>query len=133
MTVSIAVQSDGESVLLVAAGSLTSEELLQANRAFFSSHMEAFRRCRTWLSDYSEASLDAVSREVIEELAYIAVGASRENRDLLVALIVPRDLPFGLARMWEALSDGTGWKTKAFRSEAEAREWLEVETSARRS
>ena len=41
-----------------------------------------------------------------------------------VAIIVNDLAAFGMARMQEMLNEGAGLETRAFRSEAEARDWL---------
>ena len=37
----------------------------------------------------------------------------------------PTDLGYGLSRMWEVLSDQSGWEMQIFRSRAEAERWIQ--------
>lgn len=41
-----------------------------------------------------------------------------------VALVAPKDLLFGMARMWEMQVERPGWTTHAFRTRGEAEAWL---------
>lgn len=43
----------------------------------------------------------------------------------LVAIVSPRDLGYGLGRMWEALVDQLGWETMTFRSCVETEHWIQ--------
>jgi hypothetical protein len=44
--------------------------------------------------------------------------------NMLVAIAAPRDYAFGMARMWQAFVEDTGWNTAVFRSRAAASDWL---------
>lgn len=112
-----------------AEGPLSGEALVAENRRFFDEEMEAFRACRTWLSNYGPADLSGVKAEHLRELAEISLDVAKQNPDLLVAIVAPADLTFGLSRMWESLADEAHWRTQVFREEDEARAWLVRETS----
>ncbi|HEY6304340.1 MAG TPA: hypothetical protein VIX14_14890 [Terriglobales bacterium] len=46
---------------------------------------------------------------------------------LVTAVVVPSDCGFGMARMWEILTERPGWSARAFRSRPEAEVWLRDE------
>ena len=61
-------------------------------------------------------------------------GIVAENRvtaqaapSVIVAVAAPHDHLFGMARMWEALADQTGWTIRVFRARQEALAWLRAE------
>ena len=65
--------------------------------------------------------LDILTSFLEETLVVLDVGD-----DLTVAIATRPDLMFGLARAWEGLVTATGWKTMAFRSRTEAKQWLDA-------
>ncbi len=121
---SIEIQEDGVTVHLVASGSITGRELVEANEAFFGASLESFRRCRFWISDYSAADLAEVDGPSLRRVSEISLDAARSNPDLAVAIVAGADLAFGFARMWEAFSSETGWRVRVVRGPEEAQRWI---------
>ena len=78
------------------------------------------------LSDVSDADLRLVTVEGITKLAelteaaYIDAGVSEYK----TAVYSPKDLPFGLARMYEALTTNSPESVQVFRDREEALRWL---------
>jgi hypothetical protein len=70
----------------------------------------------------SAAALRAFSEFVQEEFKGTAASPK-------VAVIAPRSVSFGLARMYEALSDGVPWEFVVFRAADAALAWLRVPES----
>jgi len=50
--------------------------------------------------------------------------AQNATPGVLCAVAAPRDLGFGLARMWQVLAEKTKWETMVLRSRAEAEAWI---------
>jgi hypothetical protein len=99
-------------------------DLLEENRIMFFEQTSLFRRCRFWLADFTNSDLAEVSGEDIRALRAIAAEAAALCPELAVAIVAPEDLQFALGRMWSTLTEGTGWRTSAFRSSADACRWL---------
>ena len=60
-----------------------------------------------------------------EEIRQIAAHAKSALPDAVcVAFVAADDLTFGQVRMFEAFRDERGFRTRAFRDEQKAREWL---------
>jgi hypothetical protein len=57
--------------------------------------------------------------------------ASYAVEGLLVALVAEQSTALGLARMWEAVVEGTGWETKISPSRAEAETWIRTRVKAK--
>lgn len=125
MPVVIDIDMPQQAVTLTATGAVQGNELVAANQAFFRDRMVQFRTCRTWLSDYAQATLEQVEMRHLHTLAQISIDAARHNPRLCVAIATSMDLSFGSARAWEGLADATGWKTMVFRSRAQAQQWLD--------
>jgi hypothetical protein len=126
MPVSITIIDGGLGVLLVAEGSLTFREVLDANENFFKQHAEEFIRCRYWFADYSRVEQSDVDFTQIRQLAALHVNVSKLNPQLIVAVHSTADFIFGMARMWESFAAETGWKTQVFRSAEEANAWVQA-------
>ncbi len=125
MPVVIDIDSAQQAVMLTATGAVRGDELVAANRTFFRDRMAEFRACRTWLGDYTQATLEQVDIHHLRILAQISVDAARHNPRLCVAIVTGKDLSFGTARAWENLAAETGWNTMVFRSRAQAQQWLD--------
>ena len=75
--------------------------------------------------------------DVSTDSVHEAVGRVREHVDSKLeegklAIIAPRDLLFGMARMYEILRDGSPVEVRVFRDRDEARSWLGLTTHAAR-
>jgi hypothetical protein len=90
---------------------------------------ERARRLAYSLVDLTEA---LELRITPEELRQIAIEDHRNAAvipRLIVAIVAPRDHPFGMARMWEAFVEDINWRTGVFRTRSEARDWLRDQLS----
>jgi hypothetical protein len=62
-------------------------------------------------------------RSVVEQNKRIAAVS---YPGVIIAVAAPRDLGYGLSRMWEILMDQIGWETMTFRSRSEADDWIRL-------
>ena len=76
------------------------------------------------LTDLSEVVNLRVSPEEIRRNAEVNIEISKYIRNAKVAIVAPRDHIYGIARMWQAYTEQTGWITQVFRSKDEAHEWI---------
>ena len=44
---------------------------------------------------------------------------------ITLAIAAPRDILYGIARMWEAFAAGTGWEVMVFRTKTDAVSWIQ--------
>jgi hypothetical protein len=81
-----------------------------------------------WIShlmvDLTNAVLSELSTADLQALASLAVRKSSYVPTLVAAIIVRRDLDFGLSRMWQTFIDQTGWTTMVCRTRVEAEVWI---------
>lgn len=124
MPVSITIADDGLGVVLIAEGKLSFEDVLQANEDFFKRHAWEFPNCRYWFADYSQVEETDVDFTQIRKLASMHVEVSKQNSQLVVAVLSSANFIFGMARMWESFAAETGWATQVFRSADEAKAWI---------
>ena len=85
---------------------------------------EKFSKYRYSLSDFTQVTDVDVNNESIQFIAGLCISASRINPYPIVALVADMSLVYGLSRMFEALSNETGWEIMVLRSKEEAVKWI---------
>ncbi|MCK5689199.1 hypothetical protein KAI87_08010 [Myxococcota bacterium] len=85
---------------------------------------EKARGLRYSISDYTDVTKMEITPAGVAKNAHAAVKLSEINKDLLVVLIVPSQLEYGMGRLFQARSDQSTWKTKLVRNRAQADEWI---------
>jgi hypothetical protein len=109
-----------DSLLLVATGTITFQELLDA----MVTHRFGENRLWPFVLDLSRATMN-LSSEEIRSLAQTVGAASRTSPVGPVAIVASEELVFGLGRMFQTYSDLQGRShVGVFRSRDEARSWL---------
>ncbi|MBT3360063.1 MAG: hypothetical protein HN403_10600 [Rhodospirillales bacterium] len=78
------------------------------------------------LCDYTAVTDVSLSRETLRAVAEKQIEASADMPDTIIAIIADGDLIFGLSRMWEILADRAKWDTHVFRSQTEAKDWIQI-------
>ena len=76
------------------------------------------------VTDLTHVTDFSVSAEEIARNAALNNEVARRLPRVKVAIIAPADNIFGMARMWQAHMDGSGWVSKVFRNRADALTWL---------
>jgi hypothetical protein len=109
---------------LLCRGVLTGDDLIGVHNRLLASP-EVLKRSKYALVDEMAVDRLDVSTAELETVADLdkrlaAVAAAHA----VIAIVAPRDLGFGLARMWEVFAEETGWETMTFRSVAEAEPWV---------
>ena len=123
MPYSTEFEDEGKGILHVGRGVVTGEEL-------FASANRVLGRVKEGLSpsyaivDLSEVVEMRVSAEEIRLNVDVNIEISKYVRNGRVAIVAPKDYIYGLARMWQAYSEETGWSTRVFRNKREADEWI---------
>ena len=123
MTIESHVRPEYKLAIFVHTGRVPDDEFLAFYKAFFES--DTFKPPMNILVDLREThsssrSPDALLRfaeSVEEKLADITASTK-------VAVVAPKDLSFGLARMYEVLADSVHWNFVVFRAMDAALAWL---------
>ena len=81
------------------------------------------------LWDFSEASMSGISSLFVRETAEKVRDLVPARKNGKIAVIAPKDLEFGMARMFQLMSDEKQFpfRVKVFRHVGEACQWLFVE------
>src|SRR5262245_60801885 len=124
MPIRIEIRQAGAGVILDWSGSLTLSDFHEVQTGFLTSS-EKLKQVKYILVDLTfVATLNVPYRD----MELIAQGdmrlAQNATPGVLFAVAAPRDLGFGLARMWQVLAEKTKWETMVLRSRAEAEAWI---------
>jgi hypothetical protein len=115
---------DGYGLECIGTGVVTGEDLKKANEAVYSD--ERLPALKYQLVDLLKAERFDVSNEDAIEIAEQDVAASETSPNMLIAVVAERDLPFGIARMWEAFAFEGAVETMVFREREEALAWIKM-------
>jgi hypothetical protein len=124
MPIDIQGRQNGLGVIYNCRGAMTIDDFFQAGMGFLA-HPEGIKEWRYAIIDLTFVEAMNITsddiRAVVEQNKRIAALAPPGP---ILAVASPRDLGFGLARVWEALVEQTGWETMTFRSRSEAEDWI---------
>ncbi len=124
MPIDIQRLHEGAGVIYNCRGTMTFKDFYDASSGFldFPEELKKWRYAIIDLTAVEGMNLnyDEVA-SIAEQNKRLAAGTTPGT---LVALSSPKDLGFGIARMWEALVEQVGWETQTFRSRAEAAQWI---------
>ncbi len=107
-----------------AAGILTAEDLIGLYE-----HMHSISERGQWsyrfnISDFSAVTGTDISSSSLRRAVEYAKANYTDNPDGIVAIVVPQDLLFGLARMWSVFMGEPTWETMIFRDRDDAVGWV---------
>ncbi|HMD18090.1 MAG TPA: hypothetical protein VKH18_15605 [Terriglobales bacterium] len=120
------ILQDGMGRVWVCRGVISGKELIANNERILISKSYV----RWLLIDETEATLE-ISATEIQTIRQQNDRLAAVLPDLVTAVLVPSDVGFGMARMWEILTARPGWSTRAFRSRPEAEAWLREEVRSK--
>jgi hypothetical protein len=122
MPIEVRVDETRELVEMVFAGEVTDSEFVETIDHYLLEPYAAFPR---GLFDLSDVTVVGVSADSVRHAARHAtrhVDSRLEEGKL--AIVAPRDVLFGLARMYSILRDDSPVEVRAFRNRNEAESWL---------
>jgi hypothetical protein len=106
-------------------GTVLGDEVIRSYHERFSSP-ERLKKLRYVLTDYSKVSDFDMTPDDIKSIADITNQAAISRSRVYAVAVMPIDIAYGLARMFQAyaVDDDTGWFTFVTRTRKEAEEWL---------
>jgi len=117
---------EGEGGLIIHwHGAVEGEEVIRSCRERYSL-FERGQSLRYIITDYSAVSHFDMTSEDVRTIAEISRQASKCNRKLFGVAVMPVDIAFGIARMWQGYvsDEETGWCTRVVKTRKEAEGWL---------
>ena len=109
-------------------GIVTLEKNAEVDIKIFGEDPAQFKKISYVISDWSKVTKVTHTTEEIRELAIMTRQRLEFNPELLFAIIVPRDLLYGLARMWHTYL-GEARRAGLFRTREEAEIWIKEKLS----
>jgi len=94
-------------LILVYSGQVSDKEMLDV-RATFGNDPPEMEKCRFLLFELTDAALAQISTDTLKVLAGLhKVLAQHTFTGMPVAVVAPRDLEYGLSRMWQVVVEET--------------------------
>jgi hypothetical protein len=110
-------------VILEHSGKISDEEFLAFYKGLYQGDISI--ASMNLLVDLREADSSPRSSDVLHQFAdFLQSSFESVTTHPKVAVVAPRDLSFGLARMYEAFADSIPWDFTVFRTIDEALTWL---------
>ena len=122
MTISYSIDNRLGGVFTTATGCLTDEELLEDNRKLTVD--PEFRSGLIELMDARSVTDLKITPEGIEHLVMQDAADAERLENYRLAMVVSKDAAFGLARMYETMTQHNMPNVKVFRDMNDARRWL---------
>lgn len=120
----------GLAAAIVCEGDVTGHDLYVCTQQLLHWDDARLHKLVAGLVDQSRASAFEVPAGGVEKLVELDMRLAQKVRaGYIVAVAAPRDLQFGLSRMWQTLAEATGWEIRVFRTEAEAVDWMRARAS----
>ena len=127
MPITLRETRDEIGIVFDCEGVVTGQDMIQANKLLLSSPERVKKLLFGMIDQTNVTSVDFS----VPDLETIAVQdkaiAAKARKGAVVAVVSPSNIQYGLARMWQALVDETGWDTMVFRSREEAEDWIKKE------
>jgi hypothetical protein len=110
-------------------GRVTAKEMAEVKTALMARPTE-IGSCMFGIVDHTGAERVDYTTADLHKLARLDHALAPYTREgIAVAIVAPRDLEFGLSRMWQAFVQDNGWDTMVFRSRERAEEWVREKVS----
>lgn len=122
MAIELRYRDNGKGVLFVCTGVVTSTDFDQANREVYSE--ERLRILRYQVIDFSDTEHIDLSVDDTRRHAAMDESAAKLNPELVIAVVCPSDLSFGISRMWQVFIGEGKIESSIFRTISEAERWI---------
>ena len=109
-------------VIHTATGELTLDEITEAFEARLK-HRD-FRPGMNVLWDYRRATISSLSTQDVQQLVAFNQRIASARGGGLSAIVAPKDVDYGISRMFQIHSQDLPWHTMVFRNLESALEWF---------
>ena len=125
MAVRINYLHNGIGIEIIASGIVTGEEIIKAQEETYNE--ENLQKQKYQIIDRTHCTKYQVSSEEIERISDIDNRASEVNLYIIIAVVSPTPLQFGMTRMWQAYIKEDRFVTKIFTDRKSADEWIKLQ------
>jgi hypothetical protein len=127
MPVRVEYAKDGTGVVLYHEGVVTGEELYAAISQVYQDNR--YPDLKFWIGDRTDCTQFLAGYDWQQKIVGLNRKESSRNPGMLLALVSPKDLAFGMSRMFQAISEGDLFKTEVFRDRDSAEKWIKEESA----
>jgi hypothetical protein len=125
MPVRIEFTKDGMGVVLYHEDVVTGDELFNTISSVYND--DKYLTLKYWIGDRTGCTEFLPDANYFKKIAELNKKESLRNPEMLLALIAPTDLQFGMSRMFEVFADESLFRTKVFRDRNTAEKWIRQE------
>ena len=130
MPARLAAIADGLLAAIICEGEVAGGDFTAATRELLQWDDARLERLVGGLVDQTGASSFLVDSANVESLVMLDMQLAKKVRPgFFVAVAAPRDVQFGLSRMWQSLAEVTAWEIHVVRDRAEALDWMRARAS----
>jgi hypothetical protein len=122
MTIQINYLDNGIGIEIIASGIVTGKEIIEAHKEIYNE--ENLRKQKYQIIDRTHCTQYQVTSEEVERISEIDNNASEVNPNIILAVVSPTSLQFGMTRMWQAYLEEDCFVTKIFQDRKSADEWI---------
>lgn len=124
MPIEITDTDGGRGNIIKASQTITESDLLCAVTTHLKQPPEKFKKYLYSLIDLKEVTKLDISVKTVRQISLMCKAQAQNNPDAIVAIIAEQDVTFGLARMWQMLSNSTLWEMQVVRNMETANKWV---------
>jgi hypothetical protein len=122
MPVQINILQDGIGIEFISFGVVTGQEIIEANKKIY--NRENLLRLKYKIIDRTNCTDYRVTPEEIRIIAAQDIEASKINKNILILLVSPTPLQYGMTRMWQVHIESTGFQSEIFKDIESAKEYI---------
>lgn len=126
MTIQINYLENGIGIEIIASGIVTGKEIIEAHKEIYNE--ENLRKQKYQIIDRTHCTQYQVTSEEVERISEIDNNASEVNPNIILAVVSPTSLQFGMTRMWQAYLEEDRFVTKIFQDRKSADEWIKSQS-----
>lgn len=104
-------------------GVVTDEEIYRSGREK-RAQLDKIKTYRYAITDLSRVEKFEITTDGIRDNAKITSDIFKINQVLLVAMVLPTKVEYGMGRMWQAYADSDGARSQLFKTRDEAERWI---------
>lgn len=125
MPITCRIQSELNLIILVHTGRISDEEFFAFYKGLYKNNTPLLSM--NHLVDLREADSKSRTSYILRKLAEFLISSFKALTTYpKVAVVAPKDISFGLARMYEAFASNIPWEFTVFRSIDAALTWLSI-------
>jgi len=122
MTIEINYLDGGIGIEIIAVGIVTGAEIIEAHKIIYNE--TNLKKQRYQIIDRTNCKEYSVSSDEVQKIAGLDNIASATNPNIIIAVISPTKLQYGMTRMWQLYLEDNRFTTEIFPDRKNADQWI---------